>query len=375
MGSEVSTGPPEGPTVGRVAVSSAPVDRVAEQLSALGPALAFLLAAVPLAALLDELGFFEAIAGRLHERSGEELRLAWLWALAAATTVVLNLDTTIVLLTPLYLRIGRHAGVDPVRLAVIPLVLASLASSALTVSNLTNLVVADQHGVSSGDVLRHLGAPTAAAVVVGWLVYRRSGAAIRLPVAASGVDRRALRVGGTVVTALLLAFVAGPSLGLAPWVATLVADAVLVVVLRRLPLRSIPLATAAGVAAVGALVALVVPADLMSGIVASDSVGAAAAGVAVGGTAANALNNLPALFVGLNGSGRMTAGMWGWLWGVNSAAALLPVGALANLLWRRVVRDEGHQVSWRGYVAGVAPIVLPAVTAGTVVLLIGQAIA
>ena len=73
--------------------------RVADQWSSLWPALAFLLAGVPLAALLDRLGFFAAAA--------------------AVTTAVLNLDTTVVLLTPLYLRLARRAEVDPIPLVVI----------------------------------------------------------------------------------------------------------------------------------------------------------------------------------------------------------------------------------------------------------------
>ena len=37
----------------------------------------------------------------------------------------------------------------------------------------------------------------------------------------------------------------------------------------------------------------------------------------------------------------MTWGLWGWLLGVNTAAALLPIGALANLLWLRIMGAEG----------------------------------
>ncbi|MEZ5202974.1 MAG: SLC13 family permease [Acidimicrobiales bacterium] len=73
------------------------------------PALAFLLAGVPLASLLDDLGFFDAVAARLQAR-WPELPVVALWALAAVTTIVLNLDTTIVLLTPLYLRLARRSG-------------------------------------------------------------------------------------------------------------------------------------------------------------------------------------------------------------------------------------------------------------------------
>ena len=79
------------------------MDRVGDQLAELAPALAFLLAAVPLATLLDRLGFFRAVAARLAGPRGTSVLALWL--VAAATTIVLNLDTTIVLLTPLYVRI------------------------------------------------------------------------------------------------------------------------------------------------------------------------------------------------------------------------------------------------------------------------------
>src|SRR6478752_5002965 len=81
-----------------------------DQLELLAPALAFLLAAVPLAHLLGELGFFDAVARRVSHRV--DGIWPW-WLLAAATTAVLNLDTTVVLLTPLYLQVARRRGDDP----------------------------------------------------------------------------------------------------------------------------------------------------------------------------------------------------------------------------------------------------------------------
>ena len=106
----------------------AAMHQAGEALATVAPALAFLLVGVPLAALLDELGFFDAVAGLLEHRFRAVPVLA-LWVLAAATTVVLNLDTTIVLLTPLYVRLARRSGVDPVPLALVPLLLAAFASS------------------------------------------------------------------------------------------------------------------------------------------------------------------------------------------------------------------------------------------------------
>jgi arsenical pump membrane protein len=60
--------------------------------------LAFLLVAVPLAALLDDLGVFEAAAALATER---RRLVGGLWLLAAVTVALLNLDAAVVLLTPL----------------------------------------------------------------------------------------------------------------------------------------------------------------------------------------------------------------------------------------------------------------------------------
>ena len=82
------------------------------------------------ARVMDLAGYRDTIA-----RDRDEVPVLPLWVLAAATTAVLNLDTTIVLLTPLYVRLARNAHLpatghdrDPAELvlgvAVIPLLLA-----------------------------------------------------------------------------------------------------------------------------------------------------------------------------------------------------------------------------------------------------------
>src|SRR5262245_18677290 len=112
----------------------------ADAIEYLDSSLAFLLIAVPLAVLLGAIGFFDAAAERVA--MGHRL-MPSLWVFAALVTTVFNLDAAIVLLTPLYIRIARLHRLDPLRMAFQPVLLASLASSALPVSNLTNLIVAD----------------------------------------------------------------------------------------------------------------------------------------------------------------------------------------------------------------------------------------
>ncbi|HEY4376774.1 MAG TPA: SLC13 family permease, partial [Acidimicrobiales bacterium] len=436
---------------------------------AVGPALGFLVCGVPLAALLDRIGFFDEAAARLQRRFGA-LPMGLLWAGAAATTVVLNLDTTIVLLTPLYVRLARRAGVDPLRLALVPLCLASLASSVLPVSNLTTLIAADHLHLGVLDVVRHLGLPTLTAVVVGWLAYRRrfpepapvgTPAVVRPPVddgplppqpphpgpgAADGEDRlvagrvagrrpaarhvvgqrtlvwglvregwlvgrrsvrqggsgdgpdsaqpravpevrgdepdegdpvgegrvgragRGLVVGGVIVAGLLVAFTVGPSFGVQPWASALVADLVLVGVTRTIPWRSMPLLTAAFVAGLAAAVAIATGPSLLESVVRASGAGPVAASTLAGAGAANVVNNIPATLVAVHGADRATPGLWAWLLGVNAGAALLPIGALANLLWWRIIAAESIPMSLGSYVRRVWPVVVPALLAAAVVL-------
>lgn len=336
---------------------------------AVAPALAFLVVGVPLAALLDELGFFDALAAEL-ERRRPDLPVLALWLLAAGTTVVLNLDTTVVLLTPLYVRLAKRAGADPVPLALVPLLLAAFASSVLPVSNLTTLIATEQLDLGVSEVVANLALPSLAAVVVGWACYQRrhpthlvTSPAIGGADGALAPDRRALRIGAPVVGLLLVGVTVGPSIGVAPWVVVLAADLVLVIVTRRVPWRTIPLGTALGVGVLAGLVGALVdpsamdPLRTVTGPVVVAAVGALAAVVA------NVINNIPATLLMVDGATSATPATWSWLLGVNVGSVLLPIGALANLLWLRIVKVEGLAIDLRRYVGLVVGIALPALVA------------
>lgn len=354
-----------------------------DQLQLLAPALAFLLAAVPLAHLLGELGFFDAVARRVSHRVDGVW--PW-WLLAAATTAVLNLDTTVVLLTPLYLQVARRRGEDPMVLAVVPFLLANLASSVLPVSNLTTLIATGRFDIGTAELLRSLGPATVAMLAVGFATHRHWAAArtrAALPVGGQtggwptgtevGVDgngepddRRALLVGGAVVTGLLVAFVLGPAIGLPAWQAAVAADLVLVLVLRSAPWRSIPLATAAAVAVLGVVVALVIPGDRLGAIVNHSGAMGAVMGSLTAAALAATVDNLPALLALLQGVDRPA--LMPVLLGVNAGAVLTPIGSLANLLWLRTVRARGLHVRWREALSIGVRVGVPAFLAGVAVL-------
>ena len=113
-----------------------------ELVARVGPVLVFLLAITMVAEIADRAGVFD-VAGHWAARAGRH-RTLLLWLLfvlvAVACTVVLSLDTTAVLLTPVGLAVARQLDLSPVPFALSTLWLANTASLLLPVSNLTNLL-------------------------------------------------------------------------------------------------------------------------------------------------------------------------------------------------------------------------------------------
>jgi Na+/H+ antiporter NhaD/arsenite permease-like protein len=186
-------------------------------------------------------------------------------------------------------------------------------------------------------------------------------------------DRRALRVGGLVVAALLVAFVVGPAVGVPAWAAILVADAVLVLVCRSVPWRTVPVATAAGVAVLAAAVAVLVPGDHLGALVDRGGAVGALVGSVTGAVLAAAVDNLPALLALLQGVTH-DAAVLPVLLGVNAGAVLTPIGSLANLLWLRTARRHGLDVSWRGVLSVGLRVGGPALAAGIAALALQRAL-
>jgi arsenical pump membrane protein len=339
---------------------------------------AFLLAAVPLAVMLDKLGLFSALAWRVIAKGAGP---GSLWALAALVTTLLNLDCAVVLLTPLYVQVARRQGWDVIGLAAQPVLLACLASSALPVSNLTNLIVVSWSGATTAQFLAHLALPSAVATVVGWWMYRATVMPARGRPAIAGHESPGLenagresarpgepdvshdiaewgpRAGGAVVLAVLVGFTCGSLVGAQPWTVAVGADVALALVLvyalrdsdgqarawkAEIPWRAVPAGTAVMVLALGALAtgaARYVPlGSLLRGGSPADL--ARDSGLAAMG--ANVVNNLPTLLVALPRLGHRTVpSLWAVLLGVNVGPVVLVTGSLASLLWLSTLRRLG----------------------------------
>jgi arsenical pump membrane protein len=373
-----------------VAVGAVSPAGVRHGLEPLAEPLAFLLAAVPLAVMLDRLGFFTDVAERL---AGDACRPGRLWILAACVTTVLNLDAAVVLLTPLYVRIARHHDRDPLVLAFQPVLLACLASSALPVSNLTNLIAVSWCDVTTIEFVSNLGLPSLVATAVGWRRYQRvlrpdrPAAALELTATSGGVTTlpdaggpvpdpgtsahpRALAIGALTVVFVLVGFVAGPAAGARPWAVAVLADLALAAVLQTVPRRAIPWGTAVLAGSLGVLAAAAATHLPVGQAVGGLGTASLAGTIGATAVAANALNNLPALLVALPTVGETPGpALWAVLTGVNMGPVVLATGSLASLLWLDALARLGVAATPGDYTRVGLRVGLPAAAAGAATLL------
>jgi arsenical pump membrane protein len=337
----------------------------ADGLSRLRGPLLLLVFAVPLAVLLDGIGFFATLAALAD---GHRWLHAELWALGTVVVVAFNLDAAVVLLTPLYVQVARRRGLDPLVLGVQPALLACLASGFLPVSNLTNLLAAERLDLDAADFVVHLGLPTVAAVVVGWIGYwlvlgRADHASSAPHPARPPVDRRALRRGGPVVALTLVGFTLGDHVGVPAWAVAAAATALVAVPARRAPWRAIPMAPILLTAALGVLVAGAVPHLGVEALLDGRGPSGQLRAFAFATAGSLGTNNLPAALAGVGALGERDQ-VW---------PLLVLTASLSSLLWRDTaakldVHLSPARFSWIGLRVGG-----PATLAALAVVMLGHA--
>src|SRR6266571_4670363 len=97
-------------------------------------------------------GLFEALGIRLaRTRLGARSLLLALLALVAVVTAVLNLDTSVVFLTPVLVHAARRRGLDERPFLYGAVFMSNSASLLLPGSNLTNLLVLNREHINGAD--------------------------------------------------------------------------------------------------------------------------------------------------------------------------------------------------------------------------------
>lgn len=305
-------------------------------------------------AVAAEEGLFEALGAQLaHTGVGPRGLLLELLALVAVVTAVLNLDTSVVFLTPVLIHAARRRGLDERPFLYGSVFMANSASLLLPGSNLTNLLVLrsePEDGVAFAA--RMLPAWLAACTVTALLLAvtfqleeGRQGDRVRPPLR-PGVGAAATVAAAVLVVALPNAAIPVLALGIAATAA------------RRLRPRidQRALAILFGVTvALGTIARLWHgPAHLLEG-----SGTWAAAGV--GATASVLVNNLPAAVML---SAHPTAHPDALLIGLDLGPNLAVTGSLSAVLWLHAARAVDASASIATY-SRLGLLIVPATLAVT----------
>ena len=351
----------------------------ADVLARIAPVLVFLVGVTVIAELTDAAGVFDVAAREAaHLGRGRVWRL-WLMVVALATvsTIVLSLDTTAVLLTPVVLAMAEQLEIPPRLFAITTVWLAGTASLLLPVSNLSNLLALhrlDALGIDLGGYLALSWRPALASLLVTVLViallFRRD---LRRTYAVSATphvpDKPLFWVCVAVCALLGPAFLSGINVA---WPATAGALVLTVffVVRRREVLRWSLLPWRLVITVVGLFVVVAALTEHGLDRLLTTVAGAGPDGLLgdlrLTGTAAlsaNLVDNLPAYLamepVADNTGHRLML----LLIGVNCGCLLTLWGSLATLLWRDRCEAAGLKVRWTvflGYGAVLVPLVLVA---------------
>jgi arsenical pump membrane protein len=263
----------------------------------------------------------------------------------ALVTAVLNLDTSVVFMTPVALQAARAEGADETAFVFGTIFMSNSASLLLPGSNLTNLLVWSHREGSGAAFAIHMVWPWVAsisvtAIVVGAWRWR----ALAKPVRPATLDG-SFEFGPGLI-AVLLAVVAMVALAQpAPWVFA-VGVIVEVVALRRRRVSLTSALRAASPVTLGVLflVALVIGTVARATTLSSHLLHHASALVtaAVAAGAALVINNLPAasLFAARGVSHPIAL-----LLGLDLGPNIFVTGALSSLLWLRISRQNDSRPS------------------------------
>lgn len=291
-------------------------------------------------------GLFLA-AGQLLSRRAPSGTLLYAGAalLIAVVTALLNLDTSVAFLTPVFVYAARSRGEGEAPLLYACILLSNAGSLLLPGSNLTNLIVLGHTHMSGGEFFRRMAPAGAASVIVTALVialwHHRE---LRATVAPAGeVQRPRIGAGLVAIAAATVLVVVLPNPAL-----PVLAVGLIAVALRLRP-RASATRAALGVLGLPVLVGLfgiavglgalgrawTGPASLLAHLGTW-----ATAGVAAGSTIV--VNNLPAASLL---SARALPHPFSLLVGLDIGPNLFVSGSLAWVLWWRSARTAGAQPS------------------------------
>jgi len=343
-----------------VATGALPWHDAVSTTDRVGPILGFLVAITIVAELADAAQVFDVAAIRAARaaRGRTPMLFALVLLLGAFTTVVLSLDTTAVLLTPVVLSLAARVRLSPLPFAMAAVWLANTASLLLPVSNLTNLLAVSRLHLSATAFASRMWLPALAALLVTAAVlgfaYRRDlRGRYEVPELLDVRDPLLLRICAAACVVVVPFFVTPTPV----WITATVAAAVLgaafaVRAPRHLRVSLAPWRLVLLVEGLFLLIATLGQHGLDDALGRLAGHDASAMGVlrtaAVGAGASNLANNLPSYLALERVADGRPDQLFGLLLGTNLGPLIVLWGSLATLLWRERCAARGLRVgAWQ----------------------------
>lgn len=357
---------------------------VRQELARLGPTVGFLAALLVLAAECGRAGVFDALGEKMASGARGQPRrlLVMVFLAAAATTAVLSLDATVVLLTPVVFATAARVRTSPRPYVYACSHLANSASLLLPVSNLTNLLAFQATRVSFARFAELMVLPWLVALALEWVGLTKT---FKPELSRPALDRSQiapqrpshLPAFPLVVLALTLAgFASSSPIGISPaWFAA--AGALVLGVRNRTSVPKLVGGSAPTfllfVLGLGIVVHAASAHGLSSAIDSLLPRGTALPALlgvaALSALLANLVNNVPATLIVLPVASAAGPGaVLAMLVGVNAGPNVTYTGSLATLLWRRVMRAHEEAVELRQFTRLGLLTVPPVLAASTVAL-------
>jgi arsenical pump membrane protein len=352
--------------------------------------LLFLAGMMALTIIVEQAGVFAHLAeatARLARGNGI-LLFCNVFLLGAVVTALLSLDVTVIMLTPIIYLVAKRRGLDPLPFMFACTFVANTASLVLPISNLTNLLVYHDLGISFARFASVMWWPNLAAAVTNLLVFlvlfrkripRTFAITSDDPLPPTGWW---FKTASLVLVASLLALFA---LGLAgkPLAPAAIGGAALLLVIGLLGGRMVipplirdfswqVLVFVVGMFLVvrGVEIGVIAQWDLP---VPGSPTGALIYGSLVSTVGSNIVNNVPmtllmmSLFPRVDGA-TQEALAYGTLLGANIGPTLTTYGSLATMLWLTVVRKRGITITTRDYLT-IGALTMPPVLIASMIAL------
>lgn len=349
-----------------------------------------------LSVFLDEVGFFRYLANATLKKSGQSQKklFVFLYVIVSVLTVFTSNDIIVLTFTPFICYFASNAGIKPLPYLVTVFVAANTWSMALIIGNPTNIYLATYGGISFFDYLVKMILPTFAAGSVSFvLLYLCFKKDLAVPMkrlsgrAGHITDIVLLFIGlGHLVCATVLLAV-GSWINIEMWFVALMSVSSLflfnllyALVKRRKPyelgrcLKRAPWTLVPFLLTMFVLIlflrSLGVP-GFINGLLGKKFVVFKYGYSSL--LSCNVINNIPmsVLFCSVTETlpeALKGPALFATIIGSNIGAFLTPIGALAGVMWRKILGNQGIKFGYRDFLNYGIKIGLPSITAALIVL-------